>query len=592
MKRWFQRWFSFLGMLVTAMLLMAIVLGAWQCATKDRVPDGTVLELRLDRPLLDYVAKDSLLALVQSDVATVHEIVEGLERAGRDDRVHGLIAHVGGSTHGMARTQELRDAISRFRATGKFAIAFAETFGEFGPGNEGYYLATAFDEIWLQPSGDLGLTGLMSEGVFIKGALEKLDVEFLGDHRKEYKNALNLFTERHFTPPHREAIETIMSDLFGQIVRDVAHRRGIEEKELRAMIDRGPFLAQEALERKLVDKLGYRDQAVARVNERAGKAHANLLYLDRYAERVGDDDSPGAKTVALVYGLGQVARGSSDINPITGSSTMGSDTVAAAFRAAVDDDDVQAIVFRVDSPGGSYVASDAIWRETVRAREAGKPVVVSMGNVAGSGGYFVAMNANKIVAQPGTITGSIGVLGGKPMLRDFWNSLGITWDSVQTSANASMWSSNHGYDGPEWQRFQTWLDHVYEDFTSKVAAGRDMAKEDVLAVAKGRIWSGERAKALGLVDELGGMSRALELAREAAEIAEEEHVVLRVYPRPKPWYLELLGGDAESSEKEAAAKARVVAFHRWRPVLQKLEAWGLWSESTGVLAMPPVPIGP
>src|SRR5262249_6339295 len=266
-------------------------------------------------------------------------------------------------------------------------------------------------EIYLQPSGDIGLTGLIAENPFLRGTLEKLGVVPRLDHRHEYKNAMNLFTKRKFTPAHKEATAKLVGSIFGQMVRGVSEGRHLQEEQVRALVDRGPYLGQEAVEAKLVDGLAYRDEVYDKVKAKAG-AGAKLLFLSEYLDRAGRPHEKG-QTVALIYGVGGVSRGKDDFDPLTGGSTMGSDTVAAAFRDAVASKDVKAILFRVDSPGGSYVASDTIWRETVRAKKAGKPVIVSMGNVAASGGYFVAMAADKIVAEPATITASIGVLAGK-----------------------------------------------------------------------------------------------------------------------------------------------------------------------------------
>jgi protease-4 len=261
--------------------------------------------------------------------------------------------------------------------------------------------------------------------------------------------------------------------------------------------------------------------------------------------------------------------------------------VAAAFRDAVEDKDVKAILFRVDSPGGSYVASDTIWRETVRAKKAGKPVVVSMGDVAGSGGYFVAMGADKIVAQPATITGSIGVLAGKILTGGLWDKIGLGWDEVHSSANARIWSTLSDYSPAEWARFQASLDRIYEDFTTKVADGRKLPKEKVLEIAKGRIWSGEDAKSLGLVDELGGLSTALRLAKKAANIPDTEDVKLQVFPRPKSPIEQLLGGPRENSEPAVAAIAR--ALETARPVVRQLDALGV-RDKKGVLFVPPLEV--
>ena len=259
---------------------------------------------------------------------------------------------------------------------------------------------------------------------------------------------------------------------------------------------------------------------------------------------------------------------------------MGSDTVAGAIRAAVEDKDVKAILFRVDSPGGSYVASDTIWREVVRARQAGKPVIVSMGNLAGSGGYFVAMAADKIVAEPGTITASIGVLGGKMLTSGLWDKVGLSWDEIHDGENATMFTGTHDYTPAEWGRFQAWLDRVYVDFTSKVADGRKLPKEKVLEIAKGRIWSGQDAKNLGLVDELGGYDTALQLAKKAAGIPESDDVKIVVYPRPKTLLESMLDRRGpDNSDKEAIGQTLAKVLQVVQPVAHQLNAAGIKSKN-------------
>ena len=507
MKARLYKLFTIVGAITMGFFALVVTVSLLRCAFADRVSKHTVVELRLDRSISDGQT-GGLAALLGGGSMNVLAVIETLEKAATDDHVDGVIVYVDGGGFGMARVQEVRDAITRFREkSGKWVVAFAETFGELGPGNQGYYLATACDEIWLQPSGGLGLTGLTSEAMFVRGALELVGVQPRGDHRKEYKNALNMFTARRYTDAHREAARALIDDMFGQMVADIAARRGLEPDKLRALIDEGPFLAPRALELGLVDGLAYRDEVVAKVKARAGE-DAKLLYAGPYRERAGRPWEHGDKAVALIYGVGQVARGPSSFDPLSGESSMGSDTVTAAFRSAIAADDVAAIVFRVDSPGGSAVASDAIWREVVRAKEGGKPVVISMGNLAASGGYYVSAGATKIVAHPATITGSIGVLAGKAYTRDAWNKVGVTWDMVSTSYNAGMWSSVQDYDAAGWAKLESWLDAVYADFTGKVAAGRGMTAEQVEAIAKGRVWTGQRALEHGLVVRAAGVSGA------------------------------------------------------------------------------------
>ncbi len=582
------RGFAVLGALTFGVVVLLLAILCVTCITADRVPPRTVLEVDLERALAEAGSSDPLARFVGGEQTRLRDVVAALDRAAEDDRVAGVVAYVGASAGGMAKTQELRDAVERFRASGKFAIAYAETFGEMGSGTQGYYLATAFDEIWLQPSGEVGLVGLMSSSMFLKGTFEMLDVEVHGDRRREYKNAFNMYTERRYTEPHQEAVRTLLEDMLEQISEGIAAGRDRTVQEVRTAIEEGPFLAPAALERGLVDTLGYKDEALAAARARAGD-DAELLFAHKYLERLEEPDS-GSSKIAVVYGVGAVVRGRSGSDPLSGDQSMGSDTVAAAIAAAAADDEVAAIVFRVDSPGGSPIASDTIWRETVRARESGKPVIVSMGNVAASGGYYVAAGATKIVAQPGTITGSIGVFAGKPNLRKLWNKAGVTWDSVSTSPNATMSSEIHGYDEQGWASLQSSIDKIYDDFKARVAQGRSMSPEQVETIAKGRVWSGVRAHELGLVDELGGLDTAVRLAKVEAGLEPDAPAGLVEYPPSQGWLSQLLGGDdGDNSEAVPTSSASVSAqVERWRSAMRMIQSAGLGPDDRGVLQMAPL----
>jgi protease-4 len=588
MSKAIVRFLAILGALwlIGMVIMMVAVIGV-----KGKVPSRTILEANFEQTFMEDVPETPSARLLLNQKQTLRDVVDAIDRGASDDRVVGMIARIGAAPMGMAQTQEIRDAVQRFRAHKKFAVAYAETFGEFGPGNGAYYLATAFDHIYLQPSGDVGLTGIIMESLFVKGTLSKLGVTFHGDHRYEYKNALNFFTETKFTGPHKEAMTAIMTSWFNQMKDGICLARQIAPEKFQAVVDAGPYLGKEAVAAKLVDAIAYRDEVYSDIKSKAGDG-AELLYLDKYLRRAGRPHDRG-KTVALVFGVGGVTRGKSDYDPVQGSQNMGSDTVAGAIRAAVEDSNVKAILFRVDSPGGSYIASDIIWREVVRARQAGKPVIVSMGNVAGSGGYFVAMAADKIVAEPGTITASIGVLGGKMLTSGLWDKVGLSWDEVHQGDNATMFTGTHDYTPAEWGRFQSWLDRVYVDFTSKVADGRKLPKEKVLEIAKGRIWSGQDAKHLGLVDELGGYDTALKLAKKAAGVPESDDVKIVVYPRPKTFFESLIERrGADNSDKEAVGKALAKILQVVQPVARQLNAIGIKAndkDQDDVLRMNPVP---
>ena len=582
MKKFLARTLMLIGAWV---VVMAIVGAIATLMSQESLPERIVLEIDFEREFAEYVPDDPLASILMEQTASARDIVDALQQAATDERVLALVARAGTPRMGLAEIQEVRDAVLAFRESGKPTIAYAETFGEFGPGNGAYYLAAAFDRIYLQPSGDIGLTGLMAESSFVSGTLEKLGIAPRMDHRYEYKNALNMFTEKKYTQPHREAILQIIESQFGQVVQGIAVGRGLEVDAVRALVDRGPFLGDQALTENLVDGLAYRDEVQAVIEATIGE-EAERVGLFSYLRQMGRPHNEG-ETIALIYGVGGVQRGKSEYGAALSGPTMGSDSVSAAFRDAVQDDAVKAILFRVDSPGGSYVASDTIWRETVRAKEAGKPVIVSMGNVAGSGGYFVAAAADKIVAQPGTITGSIGVLGGKMLTAELMEKIGISSDEVHTSANATMWSSSLDYTPQQWERITTWLDRVYADFTQKVAEGRGLTQEQVHAVAKGRIWTGEDAKGIGLVDELGGFPVALRLAKQAAGIEEDVPVQVKLFPEQKTLVETVLA--RLQGREDAAASPTAVALRQVmqavRPVIQMGQRLGLWSEP-GVLTMP------
>ena len=566
-------------------VIMAIVGLLSSFLSRQHVPDSVVLEMDLGRGLVEYLPADPVASLMFEKAHTTRDVVDALERAAHDERVVGLLARISPARLGLAQIQEIRDAVHRFRAQGKPALAYAESLGRVGPGNGVYYLATAFDEIHIQPSGGVGLTGLMVESTFFQGTLEKLGIEPRIGSRGKYKNAVNIYTQRKYTPPHKEAVQRVMDSQFGQLVDGIAQARGLDQGRVRALIDTGPFLAQDALKAGLVDGLAYRDEVYDTLTARTGQdARLSLFtYLDRAGRPHTEGDS-----IALIYGVGIVQSGKTSYDPLFGGPTMGADTVAAAFRGAVADTDVRAIIFRVDSRGGSPVASETIWHETIRAQQAGKPVIVSMGNVAGSGGYLVATAADKIVAQPGTITGSIGVFGGKMLTAGLSEKLGLSSDEVHTSDNATMWSSNLDFSPAQWAKFNQQLDWIYQDFTTKVAQGRKLDHAHVLSVAEGRVWTGEDARAHGLVEELGGFPVALRLAKAAAGIAADAPVQLRLFPRERSFVATLLARLLdEDTEDEVYAPGAALrpTLHALRPLVRLLHDLGPGSEP-GVLTMP------
>jgi protease-4 len=534
---------AIIGVLSLLMFLVVGLIGLVAATSKPGVARNVILQVDFEQGVIEAIPDDPVAQVMLENTIPVLDIVDALDRAAEDKRVKALVARIGGGGVGLAHVQEIRDAVVRFRESGKPAIAHAETFGEFGPGNGGYYLATAFDEIYLQPSGDVGLTGLLYESMFLRGTFDKLGIVPVMGQRYEYKNAMNTYTETEYTPAHREAMQVLADSQFAQIVGGIAEARGMTDDEVRAVFDAGPYLGREAVDAGLVDAVMYEHEVYAQLEEAIG-GRTNPLFLTKYLERAGRPHTRG-DTVALIHAYGAVVRGRSGYSPIDGSVVMGSESVVDAMRVAIESERVQAIILRVDSPGGSYVASDTIWRETVRAQEAGKPVIVSMGNLAASGGYFVSMDADRIVAQPGTITGSIGVLGGKLLTTGFWDKLGLSWDDVSTSDNATMFTGTHPYTEHGRARFESWLDRVYEDFTSKVSEGRELPLERVREIAKGRVWTGADAFELGLVDRLGGIHEAMQVAREELGLDPDDEIRVRRIPGKRSTIEMLLGEERD-----------------------------------------------
>jgi protease-4 len=590
MRRFVLGVFAAIGILAV-LVILGTGIAVWRLASsKPALPKSIILTAELGRDLVEGPRQNELTELVAGRKATMRGLLDALERGAEDSRVRGLYAHIGGDSLGLAQVQELRDAVQAFRARGKFAIAFSESFGEFGGGMRPYYLATAFDEIWLQPLGSVGLIGLRAESPFLRGLLDRLGIEPSFEHREQYKSAANMLTETEMTAPQREELESLLSGMTGQVTRGIADTRHLSESAVQALIDKAPLFADEAKEAQLVDRIGYRDEALAEAYHLAGSG-AELMSLSRYIDGAGRPHAKGA-SIALIYGTGLIVQGGGEKNPLTGTAEMSAREVARAFRDAFRDSDVRAILFRIDSPGGSAVASETIWREVVRARERGKPVIVSMGDTAGSGGYYIAAPADKIVAEPATLTGSIGVLAGKLVIAELLNKLRINVDTVERGANSGMFSALRDFTPAERQRLDAFLDQTYRGFKAHVAAGRHLSEEAVEAVAKGRVWSGEDAKKNGLVDELGGYAVALRLAREAAKLAPDAPVKLVAFPREKS-FTEIVFDRLLEREREGDGAAPSGALARARTVLAALTSplealLGGALEDPGMLRMPPL----
>jgi protease-4 len=521
--------------------------GRVDTARHHGVPNGCVLEFSLRSVPPETTGFDPLAMITGGGrPLALRQAIAALHRAADDPRVAGLISRVQLQAAPAAAVQELREAIAAFSAV-KPSLAWAETY----PGTLSYYLASAFSEVWMQPAGNVGLVGFASNATFLRDALDKAGIEAQFVARGEYKSAANLFTEGGFTDSHREAVTRMLESLQAQVWQAIGVSRNIDPAALDALADRAPLLRDEAVASGLVDQIGFRDEAHARIAEMVGVEGVSpesdnsedtppRLNLTRYAgasrpRLVSHVPSvPGRKpkpTLAVITVEGPIVngRGGPQFLPI-GNSSVGGDTIAAALREAAADDSVSAIVLRIESPGGSVTASETIWREVVRARDRGKPVVASMGSVAASGGYYVAMAADAIVANAATITGSIGVITGKLVVRDLKERLGVVSDTVRTNVNADAWSIDAPFTPQQRADREAEADLIYDDFIERVAQGRNLTTEAVDAVARGRIWTGADALERGLVDELGGLRTAVRRAKVLAGLDEDTEMRVVSFP--------------------------------------------------------------
>lgn len=528
--------------LVVGVVLVALVVRG---LSKPGLPSTVVLAVNLAGPIAEVTAEDPFAEIFGDQPLSMQDLRWTLNRAADDDRVVGVRLRIGAFGGGFAMIQELRDLIQDIRASGKWTSAYLETAGEFAPGNSVYYLASACDEITLHPGGDVNLIGFSVRSPFLRGTFDKLGIrpEFPG--RGDYKTARFMYTERDFTPAAREMTDWLVGSLFDQLVEGVAQGRGMAPDEVRNLIDRGPFLGEETQEAGLVDHREDWTTFTGRLEDKAGSA--KVVGLNRYLTG-GGSSSRGAK-IAVVTGVGGIMRGESrrQFNPLFGmSDVMGSETIARAFRTIRKDTDIKAVVFRVDSPGGSALASEIIREEMARTAEK-IPVVISMGNVAGSGGYWVTCGAQAIVAEPGTITGSIGVLTGHLNMEGFYNDkLGISFGKADFGANADIYGETEDWNDQQRAIVDRVLDKIYDRFVTLVSESRGMSPEAVDAIGRGRVFTGIQGLENGLVDMVGGFDTALDEAKRLAEIDLDAKVRLVNFPKAKPWWQQIINKKSDN----------------------------------------------
>jgi protease-4 len=525
---------SFLLFLIVLVIIAAITMG-------PDVKENSILLVNISGPVMEEGPHGLLEKYFLGDVLTTRELIRSIEKARNDTRIKGLMVTALGAQMGLGKTQEIRSAIKNF-ASKKPAYGFIED----GDTLE-YYLCSAAPKLYMAPSGEGGvnLIGLRSEVPFFKGTLDKLGIVAQMDHIGEYKSASDIWTRDSMSDAHRESTESILNSIYERITGDISADRKISPEQVRETIDLGPLVRNEVKQARLVDGLLYRDELEEQIKKDLKLGTLNWISLKEYKEPTFSESYRGARTkIGIIYASGAILSGESSKG--YSEDTIGSTTISRAIREARDDNTVKAIVLRVDSPGGSAVASDLIWREVIVAKKK-KPVVVSMADVAASGGYYIAMGGSKVLADPSTVTGSIGVVFGKFYMKGLYEKIGLTKEIVKKGEYADMYSDYVPFEEPEWQIVHKHMQAIYDAFTSKAAQARGKTQAEVDAVGKGRVWSGDQALKLGLIDQLGGLSDAIREARKLAKIKDTEEVGFSLYPARKGGFADIISAQTRAS---------------------------------------------
>jgi protease IV len=522
---------SLIGLAVVISMAFVVVM-FFAASRGPSVPSSATLVLRPGGDLPEVEPDDVVGQVFGRDVNTVRGFVEALHKASRDARVHSVLLIP--STLQLpywGKVQEMRDAIMAFRKSGKKVTAFLE----YG-GDREYYLASAADRVFLMPTSSLDLTGVASYEMFLRGTFDKVGAYPDFVHIGDYKTAPNQYTQKGFTPAHREMAQSLNRDMYEQLVSGVAEGRKKSDDEVRTLFDQGPFVASKALDAGLVDELAYEDELDDRVPE-LGDGDQRIEGSDYQRISPASVGLRPRSRIAVLYIVGTIASGKGGFDPVNGS-IAGSEAIVEQIRKIRDDTSIKAIVLRIDSPGGSSVASDVIWRELTITREqnSSRPIVTSMSDLAASGGYYIAVPADAIVAQPGTLTGSIGIFGGKIVIGGTLGKAGITTETITSGANADMYSPFTPFTAPQRAKVEEFMQDFYKGFVGKVAASRKSTPEQIHAVAQGRVWTGRQALEHGLVDALGGLDTAVAMAKEKAKIPADEDVQLVVYPERRSFF--------------------------------------------------------
>jgi protease-4 len=553
-------------LLLIAVLIAIPVIAVIGIIYSRRIKPDTILTLRIEGEIPEYSSHNALEEVFNGPTLSITDITEGLDRARTDPHITALELRVGENDMNMAKIQEIRDSIREFDRARKLSASYLEFATD-----RSYYLASACQTLEMLPKSEFHLHGMMAYTTFLRGTFDKLGIypDFL--HIGEYKNATNVFTEKKFTPAHREATKDLLDDWYQQFVQGVAASRNMKPDEVEKVIAAGPYNSSDAPATGLVDRVAYSDgfrKFIADKNHGSDRRISLRAYLDRTNEFASNK-------IAVIYAVGEIGPGRNAVSPL-GGQMMGSETIARQFRRARNDDSVKAVVVRVDSPGGVAFSSEVI-RHELELTKAEKPVVVSMSDVAASGGYWLSMSANRIIAEPGTITGSIGVLSGKFNVQGLYEKLGLSTDYIATTPNSTLEYPLQNFTPEQRDLEMKNMRETYHDFIQGVAEGRHMKIEDVDKIAQGRVWTGEQARKLGLVDELGGLHTAIARARELAKIPVSEKVSLLQLPERRSFFERLMEQNGDDS-----AFAPVPSVQAWVNKLESLTNYSVWTILPGV----------
>jgi protease-4 len=573
--------------LVVVPVVLIIVAAA--SSSEPATPTNAVLELDLREGLTDQAPYNPFAAFGGSGLSVIG-IVDTLAQAEKDAQVKVVLVRLPEGGLSPAAADEIRQAIRRFRAAGKPVIAHSQGFLPIGTVISSYMVGASASELWMQNTAGFQATGFSADSVFLGRALEKYGVDAQFEQRYEYKNAVNELTQSDYTGPHREAMTAWMTSIYDNALANAAVDRKVTAPALKASIEAGPYTSQQALALRLIDKIGQVEEAEAEAKRRAGRG-AEIIEFSDYASAQGERKGSGRDAIAIVGGEGAILTGTGDGGGFGGGSSIHSDRTAEAIYDAIEDSAVKAIVFRVSSPGGSPEASEQILAAVRAAKAAGKPVVVSMGDYAASGGYWVSAEADWIVAQPSTLTGSIGVFGGKFVVSEALGRFGVDLRGLSVGGSyAEAFSPASGFSESQRAAFSASMDRTYEEFVQRVATGRDLPLARVREIARGRVWTGAQARSLGLVDQLGGLTEAIGKARELAEIPEDQSVRFKRFPTPQsPWEAlsEVFGVQSEAA-RALVVLGGVMADPQSQAVMSRIRTERLRGEGASVLAEQPL----